>query len=230
MNYKVCTKCNQEFPATKEYFYEDARGKYGLYSRCKLCFNKISAKAKKKAEYKEYAKNYNKKYYDENVIRLRRAGRKNYHKNPEERIAYTKRWCEENPEKLRLNRVRQSRRRRENPIFRLNHSIRTQMRNALVARNGQGKDGRRWESLVGYTLNELKKHLEKQFDAEMTWKNYGKWHIDHVIPVSVFNFTSPDHEDFKKCWALDNLQPMWASENCSKRDTLKSHFQPSLRL
>lgn len=44
---------------------------------------------------------------------------------------------------------------------------------------------------------------------------YG-WHIDHKLPVASFNFDSPEHLDFKKCWALENLQPLWAKENISK--------------
>lgn len=64
----------------------------------------------------------------------------------------------------------------------------------------------------------------------MTWGNYGinGWTIDHKIPISVFNFTSSDHEDFKRCWALSNLQPLWAYDNISKGAKLTKHFQPSL--
>ena len=62
----------------------------------------------------------------------------------------------------------------------------------------------------------------------MTWENYGKWHLEHKIPISVHNFTRSGHEDFKRCWALKNLQPMWAIENFEKHDKLTKHFQPSL--
>ena len=58
----------------------------------------------------------------------------------------------------------------------------------------------------------------------------GEWHIDHIIPKSVFNFTKPEHEDFKRCWALKNLQPLWAEENISKFNKLDKHFQPTLAL
>jgi hypothetical protein len=50
----------------------------------------------------------------------------------------------------------------------------------------------------------------------MTWENYGKWHIDHKRPIASFNFTSYEDPEFKECWALNNLQPMWAKENMSK--------------
>lgn len=48
--------------------------------------------------------------------------------------------------------------------------------------------------------------------------------------AAAFNFSSPEHIDFKKCWSLENLQPMWGKENAAKRDKLSKPFQPSLRL
>jgi hypothetical protein len=37
MENRKCTKCGEEFPATREYFYPFKQGKYGLSSRCKAC-------------------------------------------------------------------------------------------------------------------------------------------------------------------------------------------------
>lgn len=78
------------------------------------------------------------------------------------------------------------------------------------------KDGKTWELLVDYTLKDLITHLENQFTEGMGWDNYGEWHIDHIIPIDFFNITSVECEDFKKCWSLNNLQPLWGSENISK--------------
>ena len=115
---------------------------------------------------------------------------------------------------------------RETPKYKLNQRIRGGIRKSIK----RNKNGRHWEDLVGYTLEQLKKHLEKRFTKGMNWDKFfnGEIHIDHKIPISVFNFTEPDHEDFKRCWALKNLQPMWAEENWSKNDKLGKHFQPSL--
>lgn len=71
---------------------------------------------------------------------------------------------------------------------------------------------------VNYSLQELKDHLEKQFTKGMTWENnstYG-WHIDHKKPMSYFKFESYTDEEFKQCWALENLQPLWRNDNLSK--------------
>jgi hypothetical protein len=86
-----------------------------------------------------------------------------------------------------------------------------------------------WETLVGYTIKDLMKHLERKFKLGMTWENYGKWHIDHIMPKSVFKYESPDDIDFKRCWSLNNLQPLWSWENESKGAKIKDGFQPSLK-
>lgn len=84
----------------------------------------------------------------------------------------------------------------------------------------KNKKGRKWESLVGYTLNDLMIHLEKQFKPWMSWENWGKgkekWNIDHIKPKSLFHYTSPEDKEFKECWALSNLQPLEEIENIRK--------------
>ncbi len=66
----------------------------------------------------------------------------------------------------------------------------------------------------------LRDHLESLFTNGMTWENYGKWHIDHIIPKSFFEFSSPNDVEFKMCWRLDNLQPLWAKDNIIKSNKL----------
>jgi predicted nucleic acid-binding Zn ribbon protein len=81
--------------------------------------------------------------------------------------------------------------------------------------------------VITYSEVKLKSHLSKQFKDGMSWDNYGTvWHIDHKIPVSAFNLRC--EEDIKRCWALKNLQPMFADENVMKSDKLDKPFQPML--
>lgn len=84
------------------------------------------------------------------------------------------------------------------------------------------KAGRPWESLVGYTVDDLMAHLERLFAPGMSWDNYGRagWSIDHIVPRVAFSYSSPDDPDFARCWSLDNLQPLWAEDNRRKCDTL----------
>jgi len=79
-----------------------------------------------------------------------------------------------------------------------------------------GKGGKAWESLVGYTVEDLMRHLERQFSKGMTRANYGKWHVDHVQPLASFQITGVDCPEFRAAWALTNLRPLWAAENLSK--------------
>ncbi len=69
--------------------------------------------------------------------------------------------------------------------------------------------------LLGCSLSELKKHLERQFTLGMNWKNYGfGWHIDHIKPCSKIDLSK--QEEQRKCFHYTNLQPLWASENLKK--------------
>ena len=84
------------------------------------------------------------------------------------------------------------------------------------------KNGGKWEKILGYTLNDLKSNLERLFQTDMTWKNYGLkgWTIDHVIPSSFFLWRRYEDAEFQYCWSLNNLRPLWQSGksgNSSKR-------------
>jgi len=78
------------------------------------------------------------------------------------------------------------------------------------------KGGNSWEEILGYTVYELMAHLESMFTDGMTWENYGKWHVDHIMPVSSFRYKDYTDDQFQKCWALGNLQPLWAEDNLRK--------------
>ena len=99
------------------------------------------------------------------------------------------------------------------------HRITRNLRTCIYKSLHTGKGGS-WEKAVGYTLLELKVHLEKQFVDGMFWDNYGEWQIDHIKAISNFNFQNMKDPDFKQYWALNNLQPLWAKDNWHKRKKL----------
>jgi len=137
-----------------------------------------------------------------------------------------KKWRERNPERQKAILKRSNLKMFSTLKGRLRHNI-----SNLIWLSLRGNKGNRhWEELVGYTIDQLKQHLEKQFIQGMSWENYGKWHIDHRIPVAVFNFEKPEDIDFKRCWKLRNLRPLWALENSRKQDKLYKPFQPSLMI
>lgn len=67
---------------------------------------------------------------------------------------------------------------------------------------------------LGCSINDLKIYLEKQFKPGMAWDNYGKWHLDHIKPLSSFNLT--DRNQFLAACYYTNYQPLWAKENLIK--------------
>jgi hypothetical protein len=126
----------------------------------------------------------------------------------------SKSWAGANPEKKKKIVSDSHRKIRSTPKGNLSSVISKRMNASL--RKGM-KAGRHWESLVNFTVDDLKSHLEKLFTPKMNWDNYGSyWHIDHKLPIVFFNFDSPEDIEFKICWSLDNLQPLEALKNMSK--------------
>jgi hypothetical protein len=104
-----------------------------------------------------------------------------------------------------------NRRRSEKPAHRINNAVRCRIWASL---NGAKKD--RTFALLGYSLSELVRHLERQFANGMNWDNYGEWHVDHILPLSSFEYKTHDCPEFRAAWALTNLRPMWATDNLKK--------------
>ena len=114
----------------------------------------------------------------------------------------------------------------------IKYSLNRRMGNAIWKSLKRNKAGRNWESLVNYKLKDLIKHLEKTIPEVYTWKDYldGKLHIDHIIPLSVWEFNNTNQINFQKCWALSNLRLLPKEENLKKSNKLMKPFQLTLRL
>ena len=238
---KVCIKCGNSKPATKEYFYWYEYKKVYI-NICKVCEKErqreYSAKhAKKRAERTklwrenntERAVKRDKEWVKNNIERVKATKRKHYIANSEKIKKRSALWTKNNIEKAHVLRNKRNKvRRRTEPKFALDE----RMSVAIGLSLKKGKGGKSWLELVDFTIKELKTHIEKQFKKGMTWEKFlnGEIHIDHKTPKSAFNYTKPEHEDFKKCWALSNLQPLWKHDNLVKYNKLEKHFQPSLLL
>lgn len=139
------------------------------------------------------------------------------------------------PGAVKTTRLRESEvyriRYRYNPEFQIAERIRRQINKKKksdgigdVMRAGlkSGGRSRAVERSLGYSIAELKIHIERQFTKGMSWTLFldGQIHIDHIIPQALYDLS--DDEDWQACWALSNLMPLWDKDNRAKRDKVLS--------
>ena len=157
----------------------------------------------------------NKRYYKKNKEEISEWYKEWAKENETERKTYSQQWNKDNREHVnQYKRDYERKRRAEDPKYRLGVRTRTAVWQMLKERN-VNKMNKTFD-LLGYSLEEIMAHLEALFTIGMTWDNYGEWHVDHKIPMASFNFETTDDREFKLCWCLDNLQPLWGPENLSK--------------
>ena len=139
--------------------------------------------------------------------------------NKEHLKEYIKEYRKNNVDKIRETKRNYERNRKTNdPLYKLVANFRTAIWTVLKE-NNMDKYGHYFE-ILRYTPDELAIHLEKQFTSDMTWENYGEWHVDHKKPITSFNFQEMGDDEFMKCWSLDNLQPLWGEENIRKSNKI----------
>jgi hypothetical protein len=142
---------------------------------------------------------------------LRRAWRL---ANPDKVKGYKKAWKEKNLEKYYAMHRASKRRISLSAEGAINRRLREGIKAALKYGERIGGIERR----LGYTAADLVAHIERQFLPGMTWENRGQygWHIDHIVPLKHFKFTSMDDAEFRAAWSLSNLRPVWWRENLTK--------------
>lgn len=135
-------------------------------------------------------------------------------KNAERARELKKRWSSVNLEYFREYAKKQN---ASNPKWRINTRLRVAVNDVIKYGWKLGK----WEKYLGYSTEEFRERIESLFREGMGWENHGEWHIDHIKPIWKFEFSSEEDEGFRRCWALANLQPLWAEENFKKNRTYK---------
>jgi hypothetical protein len=216
---KQCSKCLSWKPVTQ--FSKNLRIKSGLRPHCKSC------DALWEREHRLTRNAYHSRKRAENIEERRAKEREYYHQHKEQiqaRPCYKNRygvrdqanlirWKQENAIKRSMWRKEY----RKDPFHKISLMVSLRIRKSLH----NGKHGRKLSVIfndLGYTIQDLKRHLEGLFQDGMNWGNYGfdGWHIDHKIPIVHFGYKSLDDDSFKKCWSLDNLQPLWKKDNLLK--------------
>lgn len=205
---KVCIKCRVSkdislFVKTK--------------NSCKDCEKEYKKNYRKLNS--EYLRDKDKEYYNENKERICNKQKENYSKNKDKKLEYQREYyinnkeliseykrkhAKENKDSIREYKSNyQNKRRKEDPIFMLKHSISRTIRNSLKVK-GFSKSKKSIE-ILGCEIDFFKSYLEERFTEEMTWQNYGLvWDIDHIIPLS----TAITEEDVIKLNHYTNLQPL----------------------
>jgi hypothetical protein len=202
--HKYCSKCGVLKPFT-EFYSNPSMGKSinrcGVSSQCRDCVSKNGKRYFQENREKKYE--YGDWYRQQDTFK---DYKKQYDKDYKSREDIKRR------EALRANIKYHT-----EPKFHLKTIMSVQIRGCLK----DGKNGASTEAILGYTITELKAHLEAQFDDKMTWQNHGDyWEIDHILPIDYFNFTSYDDLQFKQCWALENLQPLEKIANRRKSNKI----------
>lgn len=215
-----CKSCKEEKALTKEFF-EQGKNKinnsiiYYFYKSCRVCRNK-------------YCLIKNRKYKSKNRKKLNELQKIYYRNNKEKDAIYKKLHYQKNKVKYLLSAKNSIFKcRKENFSFRLKCICSSRI-STYLKNQGHSKNNKSILKYLPFSMQELREHLEKQFEPWMNWQNYGVyridtwdnndsstwfWNIDHIIPHSTFKYTSMEDQSFKDCWSLSNLRPLSAKQN-----------------
>jgi hypothetical protein len=216
----VCKACDKKWHG-KHYI----ENKETILEACHSYYDNNTEKVHKRAKQYdlnniEKVKKIHQDYYVENKEEINKLHKDYYDTNREKILEYQKERFQD-PEVKEAARKRNNIRLKTDPMFRLRSYFGTRMYISLKG----NKHGMGWEKIIGYTLGDLKLHLESKFDDKMNWVNYGSyWHVDHIVGIANFNFISYEDEAFKRCWSLQNLQPLYGPDNISKGDTISEEW------
>ena len=199
--------------------------KHYYRNRDKILESQKKDRIKNKEKHSKKAKKYRIKNRGEIIERRK----KHYAKNKQKIRARNEKWATENRVWVREYRKKYqienrearreyTRKRLLNDMnFKLALTLRTRIRTAIK----KGYKNTSSMELLGCTIEELKNHLESQFQLFMNWDNHGMygWHMDHIVPIAKFDLTDPEQQ--KLCFHYTNLQPLWAKDNLRKHDKLE---------
>lgn len=216
-DHKVCTRCG----VWKNLFeFRKSEKRQSHSPECKSCLNERQRIWRQNNP--ERDKELAKRSREKNSEKLRalnaewRAKNADYLKKAKQE--YYQKTKEANRErKNAYQREYEKARRTSDVSFALHSRMSRSIRGCLAG--NEGKAGRAWQRLVGYTLEELISHIEKQFLPKMSWDNRNEWHIDHIVPLAEFKISTAESPEFRQAWALTNLRPLWASQNIAKKDS-----------
>lgn len=214
--YKICSRCKTEKELNS--FHNNSKNLDEKNNVCKECRKEISKKSYIKKYDKEVQKQKNNRRKEYKSLWYKKDKRKNiekyrnqWNKQNEKRREIKAFWFQENKERIIQKNLQE---RNFDPKKKINHLISS----GILKSMKKNKQGRRWESLVGYSLEDLISHLFKDFDINEY--DSSKYHIDHIIPIDAYSYTSLEDVEFKKCWSYRNLRLITREENLNKKNKI----------
>lgn len=204
MQQKYCNHCLTEHQLSDEYWYF----KKGKVNGCKQ--HAIQYRLKNKQKRKEWLQ----LYLPENRNKIIEYRKQYYQSNKDKIVNKSKEYYELNKERVIENgRIYQSKRRKNDPYFRLVCSLRS--RHIEIVRKLMTLKCKSTESGLGCSFFELRVHIESKFTNGMCWNNYGSvWHLDHIVPLAYFDLRYSEEQD--KAFHYTNLRPLLVSDNIKK--------------
>lgn len=212
MKSKRCSKCLIEKELGE--FQKDKSKKDGLYSSCRSCGqikwhkrylshrNILILKSKEynsRPEIKERKKQYIREYYI---------------KNKEDILSKVKEYSAKSENKIKRNSyIKQRHSIPQNKIIQnLRNAIRRGFKGLSKLKHTKEYLGGPFEFFQDYILSKC--------PPEFTMDNFGSvWCIDHIVPVSRFDFTDP--RQVAKCCHYSNFQPLSTEDNAQKGDSFE---------
>ena len=174
-----------------------------------------------RAANKEKVAEYQRKYRESNKERITEQKQKYYKRNKSKLKLYGKLWRQENKDEMRSYHRHYKRTKRKNdPSYKFCMYQRARLNKLIHGKHQSGSAVRD----MGCTGQEACDYLESLFNEHMTWDNWGTyWQVDHIYPLAAANVE--DRVEFLAVNNWRNLQPLEASENLRKGDTVTPEAQ-----
>jgi hypothetical protein len=192
---KVCAKCHRQLPADLTHFYRCPSARDGLRGICRDCRNEYLRQAHHRHYQKHKAALVLKARLDRQLdpARYKATALRYSQSHRAVRVAYYYSHQDEHSK-------REAARRQDNPT--------------RVHEIERASYYRRLETSVPF---KIRKRLSARIHHSLVHGKQGhSWEALVIRPVASFHFATYDDPDFKACWSLSNLQPLWAIENLRK--------------
>jgi hypothetical protein len=200
-------------PRHKEYA-EKNKDYFKEYQKQYRLKNQESLKIKRdlyRLQNSDKIKTRQRKYYLENADELNKKHREYHKEYRKKNVDKLNEYRKKNLDKIKSRaKAWEAKKRKHDPLFRLIGNLRT--RTYIYCRSiGLNKERKTIDSL-GCTLSEFKEHMQSKFLDNMTWDNYGIWHVDHIKPISL----ATNEQEVFELNHYTNLQPLWGKDNLKK--------------